>query len=85
VLRTPAPAAVVVTDAYFSLKTLSTYAGLSVRTLRSCLATRTDPLPHYRVGGKILVRRSDFDTWVSRFKRDAACIDAVVDGIMQGL
>jgi hypothetical protein len=27
------------------------------------------PLPHYRVGGKILVRRSEFDAWIAAYRR----------------
>lgn len=74
-----------VADAYFSLRTLSSYSGLSVRRLRSYLTDRTWPLPFYRIGGKILVRRSDFDTWAAQFRRDAVAIDALADDILQGL
>jgi hypothetical protein len=67
------------------LKTLSTYAGLSVRRLRAYLKDRAYPLPCYRIGGKILVRRSDFDAWAAQFRRDAESVDAIVDEIAQGL
>ena len=50
-----------VDDRYLSLRSLATYAGLSIRTLRGYLGRRHAPLPHYRIGGKILVRRSEFD------------------------
>jgi hypothetical protein len=52
---------------------------------RDHLTDRTWPLPFYRIGGKILVRRSDFDTWAARFRRDEIAIDALVDEIVQGL
>jgi hypothetical protein len=26
------------------------------------------PLPHYKIGGKIVVRRSDYDQWVGRYR-----------------
>src|SRR3989441_6805490 len=42
-------------DPFLSLRALAGYAGLSVRTLREYLDQPTRPLPHYRVGGKILV------------------------------
>lgn len=43
-------------DPFFSLRTLSTYAGLSVRTLRQYLDLPPDQaLPCYRVGGKTRV------------------------------
>ena len=72
-------------DHYLPLMALSAYSGLSVRTLRSHLAGREWPLPFYRIGGKILVRRSDFDMWAAHFRRDAAGVDALVDDILQGL
>jgi hypothetical protein len=81
----PAMGIVHVADAYFSLRALSAYAGLSVRRLRDHLTDRTSPLPYYRIGGKILVRRSDFDVWASQFRRDVESVDALVTDIMQGL
>jgi hypothetical protein len=69
--RTPAVeqvSVVVPLDPYFSLRALSGYCDLSVRTLREHLADATHPLPCYRVGGKVLVRRSEFDAWVRAFR-----------------
>jgi hypothetical protein len=62
----PRQTVVVVTDAYFSLKGLTGYSGLSVRTLRGYLTSRKSPLPFFRIGDTILVRRSDF-VWAARF------------------
>ncbi len=59
---------VVPLDPYLPLTALSGYAGLSVRTLREHLADSAHPLPCYRVGGKVLVRRSEFDAWVRAFR-----------------
>jgi hypothetical protein len=49
------------------------------------LRDRARPLPFYRIGGKILVRRSDFDAWAAQFRRDLVAIDAMADDIVQGL
>jgi hypothetical protein len=81
----PTGGVVHVTDAYFSLKRLSAYSGLSVRRLRAYLTDRVHPLPSYRIGGKILVRRSDYDAWAAQFRRDGDNVDALVDEILQGL
>ena len=70
----------VLTDAYLSLKTLSAYAALSVRTLRGYLVHVSRPLPCYRIGGKILVRRSEFDQWMGQFR---AAESSQVDGIVK--
>jgi hypothetical protein len=81
------PPAVCIDDAYFPLVVLSRYAGLSVRTLRGYLTDRTRPLPHFRIGGKILIRRSDFDAWANQFKvsRSAVSVDTLVDDVVGGL
>lgn len=57
-----------VQPAYFSLTELARYSGLSVRTLRAHLADPCRPLPHYRIGGRVLVRPSDYDDWASAFR-----------------
>jgi excisionase family DNA binding protein len=55
-------------DPFLSLRAVAAYAGLSVRTLRQYLDLPPDQaLPCYRVGGKILVRRSEFDGWIRRY------------------
>jgi len=74
-------------DRYLSLRSLATYAGLSIRTLRGHIGRRHAPLPHYRIGGKILVRRSEFDRWASEFKVDRAPVDlnVLVGDVVRGL
>ena len=73
-------------DRYFPLRELSTYAGLSVRTLRSYLTHVSHPLPCYRIGGKVLVRKSDYDDWAARFRAvPRSRVDAIVSEAMRGL
>jgi predicted DNA-binding transcriptional regulator AlpA len=55
-------------DPYLSLKALAGYSGLSLRTLRNRLKDSTHPLPYHRIGGKIVVRRSDYDAWAARYR-----------------
>jgi len=56
-------------DPFLPLKALATYSGLSVRTLREYLTDPVNPLPHYLVGAKILVRRSEFDGWIATYRQ----------------
>jgi hypothetical protein len=71
-------------DAYWSLRSLAAYAGLSVRTIRSYLHHPVSPLPHYRIGGKVLVRKSDYDAWVLRFRQQSAIsLSAMVDEVLE--
>ncbi len=80
-MRTDDPA-----DAYLPLKALTRYSGLSVRTLRGYLTDPIRPLPYYRVGGKLLVRRSEFDAWVQGFRAEArASLDHIVDDVIDGV
>ena len=73
-------------DPFLPLKALADYSGLSVRTLRDYLADLLHPLPCYRVGGKILVRRSEFDAWIARYRQlGSADVDRIVSEALQGL
>ena len=56
-------------DPFLSLRTLASYSGLSVRTLRGFAELPPDQaLPCYRLPGKILIRRSEFDAWIERYR-----------------
>ncbi len=73
-------------DPFLPLTALATYCGLSVRKLRHHLADPAHPLPCYRIGGKILVRRSEFDVWAVRYRQVGAVdVDRVVKSVLQGL
>ena len=72
-------------DPYLSLRGLADYSSLSVRTLRSYIADSVRPLPYYRVGGKILVRVSEFDNWLATHREATAPVDvhAIVDKMFE--
>ena len=73
-------------DAYLSLKALAVYSGMSVRTLRGHLVDAGRPVPFFRIGGKILVRRSDFDTWALQFRvAQDSRFDSIVDDVLKGI
>ena len=74
-------------NAYLSLKALATYSGLSVRTLRAHLRRPVSPLPSFRIGGKVLVRRTDFDRWAEQFRvvHREGTVDAMIDEAMAAL
>lgn len=73
------------TDRYLDLNSLSRYASLSVRSLRSYLSLSFDPLPSYRLTKKILVRKSEFDAWMNRRKRQVPTVSQLVDDVLNGL
>lgn len=55
---------------YLSLRSLAAYSDLAVRTLRDYCNHPKHPMPHYRMDGKILVKRSEFEAWIRTFKVD---------------
>ena len=73
-------------DPYLSLKALASYSDLSVRKLREYLDDLAHPLPCYRVGGKILVRRSEFDAWMAAYRqRGRIDIDRIAEDTVREL
>lgn len=73
-------------DQYLDLRRLSLYSGIGIRTLRSHLVRCVNPLPCYRVGGKILVKRSEYDAWMLAFrKRGNAVLDIVISELVEVL
>src|SRR5205814_680182 len=67
-------------------RTLAAYSGLCVRKLRDCLVDPAHPIPCYRVGGKIVVRRSEFDSWIAGYRsRGRADVAAIVDDVLRTL
>ncbi len=70
-------------DRYYDLRGLEAYSSLARGTLRDYLKR---DLPHYKLRGKILVRKSEFDKWIEKYrlnkKRD---IEDMVDGMMNDL
>ena len=69
-------------DQYFDLKGLNTYSSMGVGTIRDHI--REGGLPSFKVKGKILVKRSEFDVWIGKFrlKKD---LNRIADEALQSL
>ncbi|OLB03381.1 MAG: hypothetical protein AUH14_13820 [Candidatus Rokubacteria bacterium 13_2_20CM_69_15_1] len=73
-------------DPFLSLRALANYSCVSVRKLREYLGDPAHPLPHYRLGGKILVRRSEFDAWMAAYRQARQVdVERIVDSVMRDL
>jgi len=73
-------------DPFLSLQALATYSGLSRRKLRDYLTDPTHPLPCYRIGGKIVVRRSEYDGWAASYRQvGQPDVDRVVSDVVRDL
>ena len=53
-------------DLYMGMGALAGYLGLGRRTLQDLVNDPADPLPTYRVGAKLLARRSEVDALMAR-------------------
>jgi hypothetical protein len=73
-----------VNPGYLDLRNLAAYSSCSVRWLRDRLVDRLRPLPHYRIEGKILVKRDEFDHWLSVFRvgSPADGLNDIVESVM---
>ncbi len=49
---------------WLGLRQVTQYAPVSERTVRAWIHASVDALPAVRVGGKLLVRRSELDAWL---------------------
>lgn len=76
-----------VSPEYFDLRGLARYSSCSVRWLRERLVASTAPLPHYRIKGKLLVKREEFDQWMAGFRTRPTPnqLDTIVEGVVQDL
>lgn len=72
---------------WLGLRHLAEYSDTSERTLRGWINSPVDPLPAVRIGGKILVGRRDFDSWLRRHRiipAESIDVNAIVEQIVEG-
>ena len=66
---------------WLGLRQVTQYADVSERTVRAWIHASVDALPAVRIGGKLLVRRSELDAWLGRHRvrpLEAINLDAIV-------
>jgi len=69
-------------DQYFDLRGLSAYSSLSSSTLRGHI--RKAGLPVYQLCGKLLIKRSEFDNWMARFRTNKSQdLDLLADEVLK--
>jgi excisionase family DNA binding protein len=70
---------------FLSVKELSAYAGICERSLRDLINASTNPIPAYRFGGSIKVKRSEFDEWAVSCRIDNGRFDRIVNEVLTDL
>lgn len=69
---------------YLDVKTLANYSSLSPRTLRKIFSSPERPAFYRLPGpGKIIVKKTDWDTWFSQFKQTPANLDTLVNDTLK--
>jgi excisionase family DNA binding protein len=70
-------------DRYLSLSEAASYIGLSERTIRKLLLE----IPHFRIGSKLLFRKSELDAWILQYREQGAELDLgrLADEALKGL
>jgi len=53
-------------DQHFDLRGLSAYSALGIATLRDYL--KSGGLPFFKLRGKLLIKRSEFDAWIEGYR-----------------
>jgi hypothetical protein len=72
-------------DNFLDLKQLSHYSTFSDSTLRDYLYNADNPIPHFQVNRKILVKKSEFDLWMEQFRGENNDLDRIVDEVINDL
>lgn len=70
---------------WFDLKALQRYACVSERTLRTWIHRAVDPLPAFRIGTKLFVRRAAFDTWMEAHRVTPIDVDSILARVIGSL
>ncbi|MGC8718857.1 MAG: helix-turn-helix domain-containing protein [Thermodesulforhabdaceae bacterium] len=65
---------------YLSIKQLAEYASVHPNTLRQWL---NRGMPHYRFGKRVLVKRSEFDTWMKKFRHGTRALQQVLEEVLE--
>ncbi len=70
-------------DRYLSLSEAVAYLNLSERTIRERLLE----IPHFRVGSKLLFRKSELDAWLLRYRERSSEMDLgkIADEALEGI
>ena len=68
-------------DRYLSKKEAARYTSLSIRNLES----RLPEIPHFKIGQKILFKKSELDRWLERFRVGGNNLDRIADEAIESL
>jgi len=56
--------------------------GYSYRSLQRAMRLAEDPLPYYRIGGRVLVRQDELEAWMARRRVKISEVGRMIDRAM---
>ena len=69
-------------DRYMNKREAATYISLSTRNLEA----RLPEIPHYRVGKKILFKKSEIDKWMETYREGGTQnLDRIADEVIESI
>jgi len=68
-------------DRYMSKREAAAYTCLSTRNLEA----RLSEIPHFRVGQKILFKKSELDRWMEQYREGGNSLDLIVNETLESL
>ena len=68
-------------DRYLDKQEAAKYTSLCVRTLE----TRLPEIPHFRVGKKILFKKSELDHWMESYREGTQNLDRIADEAVESI
>jgi excisionase family DNA binding protein len=73
-----------VTEGYFTVTQAASYLSMSERTVRSLLTDVVNPIPYFKKGRLIRIRRTELDRWIETYRAvNLFNIDEVVDDVLR--
>lgn len=69
-------------ERYRNIKDLSAAIGLSVRTIRNWVVDPVNPIPCFRVGGKLLFEESEVVKWIEQFRVEVVDVSKLADELI---
>lgn len=69
---------------YLPIAGVAQMLGVSERLAHSLIHDKTDPIPHFRIGNKLLrVRKSDLHAWMENRRIDSSSdVDRIVEEVL---
>ena len=68
-------------DRYMDKQEAAKYTSLCVRNLEA----RLPEIPHFRVGNKILFKKSELDHWLETYREGTQDLDRIADEAVEGI